>query len=102
MKLPDCPALGEGRDCDVALKTGGSSPQQEGGGERGRQACVGQALEALLEAKAGETQERQKSKQKPFAMSHLIFVAILKSCNSVKWLLFKSQTRLVMFANQVK
>lgn len=47
---------------------------------------------------AGKT----KSKQKPFAMSHLSFVAILNSCNSVKCLQYKSQTELVMFANQVK
>lgn len=54
MKLPDCLTSGEGRQCDVALEPAGSSPQEEGGGERGRQACMGQALGALLEAKAGK------------------------------------------------
>lgn len=39
-KLPECPSSGDGRDCDIALKAGGSIPQQEGGGERGRQAWV--------------------------------------------------------------
>lgn len=88
MKLPARPVSGWGRGCGVALNTGGNSPRQGGVGERGRQPCVDQALRVRRDgaavSKSRGNAGKSKSKQKPFAMSHLSYVANLKSGNSVK------------------
>lgn len=105
-QLPAHPASGRGRGCGVALDTVGHSPHQGWGGGRGRKPPVGQALWVRLDGAAGRKSRantaKSKSKEKPFTMSHLSYVANLKSGNLVKYPQFKSQARLVMFANQVK